>query len=205
MALSDTQVRQLRAKLDGKHVKTRSANGADLHYVEGWHVIAEANRIFGFDGWSRETVESRCVLAREARGTFLVVYIARVRVTSHPRAIGARNACGPEASAERDSASLAGFPVVWCESCSICRRVFPRLPRARRLSRLRRRSLGAKRSRAMGHRPRSRHILKKAGSPNGRGRREAAHDPPDLASVAQPPPRDIKESPSCSGIRSSRA
>ena len=55
MALSDTQVRQLRAKLDGKHVKTRSANGADLHYVEGWHVIAEANRIFGYDAWDRRT------------------------------------------------------------------------------------------------------------------------------------------------------
>ena len=24
---------------------------ADLHYVEGWHVIAEANRIFGYDAW----------------------------------------------------------------------------------------------------------------------------------------------------------
>jgi recombination DNA repair RAD52 pathway protein len=47
MALSDAQVRQLRAKLDGKHVRTRKANGTDLHYVEGWHVIAEANRIFG--------------------------------------------------------------------------------------------------------------------------------------------------------------
>ena len=35
MALSDTQVRQLRAKLEAKHVKTRKANGADLHYVEG--------------------------------------------------------------------------------------------------------------------------------------------------------------------------
>ena len=42
MALSDTQVRQLRAKLDARHVKTRKDNGADLHYVEGWHVIAEA-------------------------------------------------------------------------------------------------------------------------------------------------------------------
>ena len=46
MALSNIQVRQLRAKLQGKHVKTRKANGTDLHYVEGWHVIAEANRIF---------------------------------------------------------------------------------------------------------------------------------------------------------------
>ena len=61
MALSDTQVRQLRAKLDGKHVKTRSANGADLHYVEGWHVIAEANRIFGYDAWDRRTLASHCV------------------------------------------------------------------------------------------------------------------------------------------------
>jgi hypothetical protein len=42
MALRDTQVRQPKAKLEGKHVKTRKANGTDLHYVEGWHVIAEA-------------------------------------------------------------------------------------------------------------------------------------------------------------------
>src|SRR5262250_1165773 len=61
MALSDTQVRQLRAKLDARHVKTRKANGADLHYVEGWHVIAEANRIFGYDSWDRRTLASRCV------------------------------------------------------------------------------------------------------------------------------------------------
>ena len=58
MALSDTQVRQLRAKLEGKHVKTRNANGTDLHYVEGWHVIAEANRIFGYDAWDRRTLQA---------------------------------------------------------------------------------------------------------------------------------------------------
>jgi hypothetical protein len=52
-----------------------------LTYLEGWYAISEANRIFGFDGWSRETAESRCVLARENRGSFLAVYIARVRVT----------------------------------------------------------------------------------------------------------------------------
>ena len=61
MALTDTQVRQLKAKLDAKHVKTRKANGTDLHYVEGWHVIAEANRIFGYDAWDRRTLASRCV------------------------------------------------------------------------------------------------------------------------------------------------
>ena len=64
-----------------RHVRTREANGRELSYIEGWYVISEANRIFGFDGWSRETVESRCVLARENRGTFLAVYIAKVRIT----------------------------------------------------------------------------------------------------------------------------
>ena len=47
--------------------------------------ISEANRIFGFDGWSRETVETRCVLARENRGSFLAVYIAKVRITVRAR------------------------------------------------------------------------------------------------------------------------
>ena len=55
--------------------------GATLSYIEGWYAISEANRIFGFDGWNRETVESRCVLARENRGTFLAVYTARVRIS----------------------------------------------------------------------------------------------------------------------------
>ena len=61
MTLSDTQIRQLRAKLDPRHVKIRQANGADLHYVEGWHTIAEANRIFGFDAWDRRTMSTRCI------------------------------------------------------------------------------------------------------------------------------------------------
>ena len=61
MALSHTQVHQLRAKLEARHVKTRKANGADLYYVEGWHVIAEANRIFGYDAWDRRTLANRCV------------------------------------------------------------------------------------------------------------------------------------------------
>jgi hypothetical protein len=46
--------------------------------------ISEANRIFGFDGWSRETLESRKVLSRETRGTFLAIYIARCVSRSMP-------------------------------------------------------------------------------------------------------------------------
>ena len=83
MAFSAKQVQALRRNLDHRHVRTREAHGRELSYVEGWYAISEANRIFEFDGWNRETVDSRCVLARENRGTFVAVYIARVRVTVH--------------------------------------------------------------------------------------------------------------------------
>jgi len=81
MALTDTQVRQLRAKLDARHVKTRNANGADLHYVEGWHVIAEANRIFGYDAWDRRTLASHCVWSGPSGAFHGAAYIAKVRVS----------------------------------------------------------------------------------------------------------------------------
>jgi len=81
MALSDTQVRQLRAKLEAKHVKSRNANGVDLHYVEGWHVIAEANRIFGYDAWDRRTLASHCVWSGPSGAYHGAAYTARVRVS----------------------------------------------------------------------------------------------------------------------------
>ena len=59
MAFADDQIKALSAKLSRNHVRIRESNGLELSYVEGWHVIAEANRIFGFDGWDRETVEAR--------------------------------------------------------------------------------------------------------------------------------------------------
>jgi DNA recombination protein Rad52 len=83
MGFSAKQVQALRRNPDGRYIRTRQANGRELTYIEGWYAISEANRIFGFDGWNRETLESRCVLARENRGSFLAVYIARVRITVH--------------------------------------------------------------------------------------------------------------------------
>jgi len=83
MGFSAKQVLALRRNLDHRYIRTREAHGRELSYIEGWYAITEANRIFGFDGWNRETLESRCVLARENRGTFLAVYIARVRITVH--------------------------------------------------------------------------------------------------------------------------
>lgn len=81
MALNDTQVRQLKAKLDARHVKTRRANGTELHYVEGWHVIAEANRIFGFDAWDRRTVSTSCVLSAAVGQNHAAAYTAKVRIS----------------------------------------------------------------------------------------------------------------------------
>ena len=83
MGFSAKQVKALRRQPDHRQLRTREANGRELTYLEGWYAISEANRIFGFDGWSRETTESRCVLTRENRGNFLAIYIARVRLTVH--------------------------------------------------------------------------------------------------------------------------
>jgi recombination DNA repair RAD52 pathway protein len=61
MAFTDAQIKDLSAKLLGKHVRTREKDDLTLSYIEGWHAIAEANRIFGFDGWDRETLSATCV------------------------------------------------------------------------------------------------------------------------------------------------
>lgn len=64
-AFSDDVIAALNAPLAREHVKTREQAGRQVSYIEGWHAIAEANRIFGFDGWSRETVLSECCYAGE--------------------------------------------------------------------------------------------------------------------------------------------
>lgn len=80
MAFSDQQSRALKAKLDSQHVKTRKANGSTLHYIEGWHVIAEANRIFGYDAWDRRTIATRCVWTGTSDQHYLTAYTAKVRI-----------------------------------------------------------------------------------------------------------------------------
>lgn len=81
MGFSAKQVHALQRKPDQRKVKTREVNGRELSYIEGWLAISEANRIFGFDGWNRETAETKCVMARENRGAFHAVYTVRVRIT----------------------------------------------------------------------------------------------------------------------------
>jgi DNA recombination protein Rad52 len=86
MTFTTEQVQQLQAPLNRGAVQQRTQSGRQLSYLEGWHVIAEANRIFGFDAWTRETTEIRCVserergIGRDQKPGWGVTYIARVRV-----------------------------------------------------------------------------------------------------------------------------
>ena len=81
MTFSDTQLRNLKAPLRRHHIKERQADGKTLHYIEGWHVVAEANRIFGFDAWDRETIGSQCVWQKQIDHRFGAAYLTRVRIS----------------------------------------------------------------------------------------------------------------------------
>jgi DNA recombination protein Rad52 len=77
---SEPQVKALTSKLSAKYVRTRQHSGLTLSYIEGWHVIAEANRIFGYDAWDRQTMAVKCVWEGMKGNRSACSYIARVRV-----------------------------------------------------------------------------------------------------------------------------
>jgi DNA recombination protein Rad52 len=80
----------LAAPLDRANVRQREKGRTSVSYLEGWRMIAEANRIFGYDGWHRQTVFTDCVfkserlIGRDQKPGWGVTYIARVRVTVGP-------------------------------------------------------------------------------------------------------------------------
>jgi DNA recombination protein Rad52 len=84
---SPEQLAALSAPLDRANVRQREQGRSRVSYLEGWQVIAEANRIFGFDGWQRQTIAVRCVaqaerlIGRDQKPGWGVTYTARVRVT----------------------------------------------------------------------------------------------------------------------------
>ena len=80
MAFVSSQLRQLKRRINPRNVKQREANGLTLNYIEGWHAIAEANRIFGFDGWDRVTLASQCVWAKPLANKYGAAYVTRIRV-----------------------------------------------------------------------------------------------------------------------------
>ena len=79
MNLTQEQVNQLNQPIDKDKTSWRWANRDKtfkLYYLESWHVIREANRVFNYD-WTSETIQLDLVNADK----FCVTYIAKVRVT----------------------------------------------------------------------------------------------------------------------------
>lgn len=101
----DMQKAALAAPLSSSFVKTRKQAGRELSYIEGWKAIDEANRIFGFDGWTRETIDIKCVsqgekeIGQSKTPGFGVTYIVKVRVQ-----VGdvVREGCGAGHGIDRD-------------------------------------------------------------------------------------------------------
>lgn len=77
---------ELSKKLDPSAVKPAKQFGPKGDYIEGWHAIAEANRIFGFNGWSYSIPECTCVyqgpreIGQAKKPGFGVTYTAKVLV-----------------------------------------------------------------------------------------------------------------------------
>lgn len=97
------QIKQLEAPLSRAHVRERTQAGRQLSYIEAWWAISEANRIFGFDGWDRETVDLRQLgPEREVDGKWRVAYMAKVRIR-----VGdvIREGCGYGSGIDRDLGS----------------------------------------------------------------------------------------------------
>lgn len=90
MTFTAEQNSALTAPLDKTKVKERSQAGRQLSYIEAWHAIAEANRIFGHDMWDRETINlqetNRDLVDLKGKDgstyqQWRVGYYAKVRVT----------------------------------------------------------------------------------------------------------------------------
>ena len=80
MTFSDQQVQLLNEPIKKANVSTRWGDKKQtfqLSYVEGWHVIKVANRIFGFGGWSSEKVDLKFI----SEDSSSITYIARVKIT----------------------------------------------------------------------------------------------------------------------------
>lgn len=108
MSFDQQQTEQLKAPLSAANVKGRNQGGRNVSYIEGWHAIAEANRIFGFDNWTRETTDIRMVSERERKlGSggegWGVTYICKVKVIVFAGdTLVTREGCGAGHGIDRD-------------------------------------------------------------------------------------------------------
>jgi DNA recombination protein Rad52 len=78
--LRRSQIKKLVAKLDRRHVHQRQIEDRAIAYIEGWFAISEANAIFGFDGWDRQTLHLERIYEQNRNKETQCAYSARVRV-----------------------------------------------------------------------------------------------------------------------------
>lgn len=110
MGFTQKQIDELDSALNVSNVSDRTQAGRTLSYIEGWYALAEANRIFGFDGWWRETVDIKCVsenareIGQKKGPGFGVTYISRVRISVYTEGDGTvvREGCGTGHGIDRD-------------------------------------------------------------------------------------------------------
>lgn len=100
--MTPEQIKALSAPLDPKHVASRAQGGSQVSYIESWHAENEANRIFGFGAWDRET-EMTHIGEREHEGKWRVYYRAKVRITVRaPGEVTIREGCGFGSGIDKD-------------------------------------------------------------------------------------------------------
>jgi DNA recombination protein Rad52 len=76
--MTPEQIKMLTAPLDPSViVKPSGQFGPKGDYIEGWHAINEANRIFGFDGWSYTTELQKVCQATNDKGNIEISYICK--------------------------------------------------------------------------------------------------------------------------------
>ena len=118
MGFSEEQIKQLKAPMKKEQVSKRKAHwGGELSYIESWRGIDNANRIFGFDGWSCETVtleiywkdfdedSQRWHISARAQSRVAVAGVLKLQ-TGHGHGINANKGLAVE-SAEKEAESDA--------------------------------------------------------------------------------------------------
>jgi DNA repair and recombination protein RAD52 len=108
MTFNPEQVAALKAPLDRAVVKSREQGKGQVSYIEAYHAENEANRIFGFDGWDRETYpelvgEPRLGKDKYGNDQWRVAYRAKVRITVRAGdTVVIREGCGFGTGIDRD-------------------------------------------------------------------------------------------------------
>lgn len=81
MYFTTQQQKALNTKVRKSHIRSRKLDGKEFSYLEGWFVIEQANKIFGYDGWTRKTLSTQCVSERQRHEKFAASYLCRVQIS----------------------------------------------------------------------------------------------------------------------------